>query len=148
MAWRRPSGSARSSGMRPAGHGAGHNAKMNWGDRVGLGSASFSLIIPFLFAYDAKVSLPAPIPYVISLGLVLIFVRRWMPFKAVGIFCSFIILLLSIEAGDGIINDQTADYLRLSRTLKMEELSPEEIKFYLVPCATEHVAPSAITTTG
>jgi hypothetical protein len=103
---------------------------MVWGDRIFFVIAALSLVIPFFFAYYANVSLLAPVPYVIILGLVFVFVRKWLPLKAAGLFCSFIILLLSIETGDGIINDQTSDYLRLSRALKMQGLLPEEIKFY------------------
>ena len=116
---------------------------MKWGDRIFLVFAALSLFIPFFFAYHAKVSLLTPIPYVIILGLIFIVIRRWMPLKAAGIFCSFIILLLSIEAGDGIINDQTAQYLRLSRVLKKAELAPEEIKFY--PCMMGNRAQSAVS---
>jgi 4-amino-4-deoxy-L-arabinose transferase-like glycosyltransferase len=116
---------------------------MDWGDRIFLGIAVLSLLIPFFFAYYEGVSLLAPVPYVISLGLVIVFVRKWLPLKAAGLFCSFIILLLSIETGDGIINDRTSDYLRLSGALKIQELLPEEIKFY--QCSLDSRARAAVS---
>ena len=116
---------------------------MKWGDRIFLVAAALGCFIPFFFAYYAKASLLAAVPYVVTLGLVLIFSRKWLPLKAAGLFCSFIILLLSIEAADGIINDQTADYLRLSRALKNEDLAPENIKFYR--CSMENRAQSAVS---
>jgi len=52
------------------------------------------------------------------------------PLKTAGLFVSFIILLLSIEVGDSVIDDQTAEYLRLSRVLKGQGLAAEQIGFY------------------
>jgi len=105
---------------------------MRWADRIFLWGAAAGLLIPFAFAYYAKAPLLAPVPYVVCLGLALVAVRKWLPLKAAGLFVSFIMLLLSIEVADGIIDDQTADYLRLSRALKRQELAAREIKFY--PC--------------
>lgn len=105
---------------------------MRWADRIFLGVAAAGLLAPFAFAYYAKAPLLEPVPYVVCLGLALVAVRKWLPLKAAGLFASFIMLLLSIEVADGIIVDQTADYLRLSRALKSQGLAAHEIKFY--PC--------------
>ncbi|UCD77617.1 MAG: hypothetical protein JSW26_19670 [Desulfobacterales bacterium] len=82
-------------------------------------------------------------PYVVCLGLALAAVRKWLPLKAAGLFASFIILLLSIEVADGIIDDKTADYLRLSRALKKQGLAAQEIKFY--DCSMNNRAQGAVS---
>jgi hypothetical protein len=116
---------------------------INWGDRIFLGFACFGLMIPFLFAYYAEVSLLTPLPYVIVLGLALFLVRKWLPLKAAGIFSSFIILLLSIEIGDSVINERTSDYWRLSQDLKSLKLTPQEIKFH--DCRMKNRAQTAVS---
>jgi hypothetical protein len=116
---------------------------MRWGDRIFLGVAAAGLLVPFVFAYYVKASLAAAVPYVVCLGLALAAVRKWLPLKAAGLFASFIILLLSIEVADSIIDDKTADYLRLSRELKSLGLAAQEIKFY--DCSMNNRAQGAVS---
>jgi 4-amino-4-deoxy-L-arabinose transferase-like glycosyltransferase len=102
-----------------------------------------SLIIPFGFAYHAQISLLCALPYAVVLALVLMVVRKWLPLKAAGVFVSFIMLLLAIEAGDSIISHKTADYLQLSQVLKAHRLPPEQIRFYT--CRSESRAAWAVS---
>ncbi len=116
---------------------------MHRADRFFFWIAVGSLIIPFAFAYHAKIPLLNALPYAVVLALALIIVRKWLPLKAAGVFVSFVILLLSIEVGDSISNDKTSDYLRLSRTLKAQQLTAEQIRFYT--CDSESRAAWAVS---
>ena len=68
------------------------------------------------------------------------------PLKTAGLFGSFIILLLSIEVGDSVIDDQTAEYLRLSRVLKGQGLAAEQIGLYR--CGMNNRALTAVSLSG
>ena len=103
---------------------------MRYADRFFLVAAVLSLIAPFIFAFVHRVSLLAPWPYVTLLGLALLLARKFLPLKAAGLFTSFIILFLSIEVGDTVVNIKTATYLKMSQTLKMHGLSPEDIRVF------------------
>ncbi len=103
---------------------------MDRADRLFLWVAAASVAVPFGFAYHNKISLLTALPYAAVLALALVLVRKCLPLKAAGIFVSFVMLLLAIEVGDSIGNDQTSDYLRLSRTLKARQLAPEQIRFF------------------
>jgi hypothetical protein len=72
----------------------------------------------------------APWPYVIALGLGLLVTRKLLPLKAAGLFISFIILFLSFDVGDSVVDKKTATFRRISRTLKINNLSPGAIRFY------------------
>ena len=99
-------------------------------DRLFLAAAALSLIIPFIFCYVHEISLRDPWPYVTLLGLALLSARKFLPLKVAGLFISFIILFLSIEVGETVVNKKTATYLRISQGLKSQGLSPENIRIF------------------
>jgi 4-amino-4-deoxy-L-arabinose transferase-like glycosyltransferase len=99
-------------------------------DRFFLVAAVLSLAAPFIFCYVHKVSLSAPWPYVIILIFGLLLARRSMPLRAAGLFISFIILFLSLDVSDSVVDRNTATFRRISRTLKINHLSPEAIRLY------------------
>jgi 4-amino-4-deoxy-L-arabinose transferase-like glycosyltransferase len=103
---------------------------MRYTDRIFLIAAALSLTIPFFFAYYLRVSLLAPWPYVVCLGVVLLLTRMLLPSKAAGIFVSFIILFLSIEAGDAVVDREKADFRQISQTLKKHGLSSKEVALF------------------
>ena len=103
---------------------------MQWGDRLFLAGAVIGILVPLAFAYHFKVSFLTPIPYVIILGMALFATRKFLPLKSAGLFVCFILMLLSIEVADSIIDKKTATYRQISHTLKKEGLAPEEIAFY------------------
>jgi hypothetical protein len=99
-------------------------------DRFFLVAALLALTVPFIFSYVHKVSLLAPWPYVIVLGLALLLARKLLPLKTAGLFISFIIIFLSFDVGDSVVDEKTATFRRISRTLKVSNLSPESIRIY------------------
>ncbi len=103
---------------------------MRWGDRIFLAGAVFSIFLPLVFAYYFKVSLFSAIPYVILLGLALFIARKLSPLKTAGLFLSFILILLSIEVADSVVDKKTSIYLQMSHTLKKAGLAPREVVFY------------------
>lgn len=116
---------------------------MLWSDRIFLGMALLGLAIPFCFAYYYNVSLLSPMPYVIGLGIALFLTRKFLPLKTAGLFLSFIMLLLSIDVADTVVDEQTSDYLKLSRALKNQGLASEEVIFY--DCYTGYRARCAVS---
>jgi 4-amino-4-deoxy-L-arabinose transferase-like glycosyltransferase len=116
---------------------------MLWSDRIFLAVAFLGLAIPFCFAYYYNVSLLSPMPYVIGLGLALFLTRKFLPLKTAGLFLSFIMLLLSIDVADTVVDEQTSAYLKLSRALKNQGLASEEVIFY--DCYTGYRARCAVS---
>ena len=78
-----------------------------------------------------------------SLGIIFFLTRKFLPLKAAGLFLSFIILLLSIDVADTVVDEQTSAYLRLSRALKNQGLASEEVIFY--NCYTGYRARCAVS---
>ena len=116
---------------------------MRYTDRIFFIAATLGLTIPFFFAYFHRVALLAPWPYVVCLGLVLLLTRKLLPVKAGGIFVSFIILFLSIEAGDAVVDKKMATFRQISQTLKEHGLSPEEVALF--NCANSRREQSALS---
>ena len=116
---------------------------MLWSDRIFLSMALLGLAIPFCFAWYYNVSLLSPMPYVIGLGIAFFLTRKFLPLKTAGLFLSFIMLLLSIDAADTVVDEQTSDYLKLSRALKNRGLASEEVIFY--DCYTGYRARCAVS---
>ena len=128
---------------------------MRWGDRIFLVGAAAGLFLPLGFAYYHKAPMLAALPYIVVLALALIVARKLLPLKVAGLFLSFILILLSIEIADNVVDKKTAVYLQISDILKKEGLAPEEITFYrcdtgnrashalsfyynrLIPCSTD-----------
>ncbi|MGB5746668.1 MAG: glycosyltransferase family 39 protein [Desulfobacterales bacterium] len=96
--------------------------------------ALLSITVPFIFAYNSTISLIKPLPYVVALFVAFITAWRYLPLKYAGFFISFIVLLLSIEIGEGIHDEKTSDYNSISQRLRAEGLSAEEIAFH--PCSS------------
>jgi 4-amino-4-deoxy-L-arabinose transferase-like glycosyltransferase len=103
---------------------------MRHADRIFLVLAALSLAVPFIFSYVHKISLLAPLPYVSVLGLALLLARKFLPLKTAAIFISFTILFLSFDAGDSVVDKKTATFRQISQILKLNSLSPEDIRIY------------------
>ena len=103
---------------------------MWWNDRIFLTGAIAGIFLPLAFAYYFKVSLLKPLPYILCLGLAIFLIRKFIPLKAAGLFLSFVMILVSIEVADGIIDGKAADYRALSLTLQKVGIAPEEVVFY------------------
>ena len=103
---------------------------MKWSDRIFLGGAVISVFLPLVFALHFEVSVASAIPYVVILGLALYIARRFLPYKTAGLFLSFILILLSIEVADTIVDKKTAIYRQISQALKKEGLVPGEVVFF------------------
>jgi hypothetical protein len=103
---------------------------MLWGDRIFLAGAIASAFLPLAFAYHFEASIIRPIPYMLCLGLAIFLIRKFVPLKTAGTFLSFIMILVSIEVADGIVDNHTADYRQLSRMLQKKGLAAEEVVFY------------------
>jgi hypothetical protein len=124
-------------------HPARFGRIMRYTDRIFLIAAALGLTIPFFFAYYLRVSLLAPWPYVVCLGIVLLLTRMLLPSKAAGIFVSFIIVFLSIEAGDAVVDREKADFRQISQTLKKHGLSSKEVALF--NCANSSREQSALS---
>jgi hypothetical protein len=103
---------------------------------VFFGLALLGLAIPFIFAYYSDMPLLKAFPYVIALFVGFIIAWKYLPLKFAGFCISFIVLLLSIEVGDAIQNDQTATYYSTSQMFQAEGISPAEIAFH--PCSNRY----------
>lgn len=100
---------------------------------VFFGVAMLSLAVPFIFALNSNISLIKPLPYVVALLAAFIVARIYLPLKYAGFFISFIVLLLTIEVGEGVQDFKTSDYVSISQTLRAEGLSAEAVAFH--PCS-------------
>jgi hypothetical protein len=103
---------------------------LKWGDRVFLAFAALGLAFPFVIVFYYDVSLTPALLYTLSLGVVLLIGRKFLPVKSAGIFVSFIILMLTIEVGDTVAREKASAYYRMSVILKSENLEPGQIAFH------------------
>jgi 4-amino-4-deoxy-L-arabinose transferase-like glycosyltransferase len=103
---------------------------------VFFGLALLGLAIPFIFAYYSDIPLLRAFPYVVALFVGFIIAWKYLPLKFAGFCISFVLLLLSIEVGDAIHNDQTATYYSTSQMFRSEGISSAEIAFH--PCSNRY----------
>jgi 4-amino-4-deoxy-L-arabinose transferase-like glycosyltransferase len=103
---------------------------------VFFGLALLSLVIPFIFAYYSDIPLLKAFPYVVALFVGFIIAWYYLPLRFAGFCISFVVLLLSIEVGDSIHNDQTASYYSTSQMFRAEGVSAAEIAFH--PCSNRY----------
>ena len=105
-----------------------------WVNNVFFGVALLSLPLPFVYAYYSNISPIKPLPCVAALLVAFILAWIYLPLKFSGFLISFIALLLSIEVGDGIQDEKTADYYSIYHTLLAKDISAEKIAFH--PCSS------------
>jgi len=71
--------------------------------------------------------------YTIALVAALVLARRFLPYRAAGLFVSAIILLVVIDVCDTVIREKASIYFRTDHLLQQQELKPEQIAFYECP---------------
>jgi hypothetical protein len=103
---------------------------VKWADRCFFGTAVLGLAAPFVIGNHYGASLLLALPYALSLGITLLLGRKFLPFKSAGLFVSFVILLLAIEAGDTVSKGEASPYYRMSVILKNENLETGQIAFH------------------
>ncbi len=108
---------------------------LHWVNNVFFGMAMLSLPLSFIYAYYSDISLIKPLPYVAALLVAFILAWTYLPLKVTGFFISFIVLLLSIEVGDGIRDEKTDAHYGIYQTLLAMDISSAEIAFH--PCSSD-----------
>jgi len=103
-------------------------------DRVVLFGAALSLVGPLVMAHYYSVSAGAALLYSVSLGAALVIARRYLPYRAAGLFVSVIILLLPIDVADTVGREKASIYYRINHLLKQEKLAYDQIAF--LGCST------------
>jgi 4-amino-4-deoxy-L-arabinose transferase-like glycosyltransferase len=103
---------------------------MQWSDRILLGAAALSIAFPFVVAYHYKITLLPALLYAVVIAVAFLTARKFLPFKAAGLFVSFIFVLLIIDVGDTVGREKASAYYRMSLILKAENLKPAEIAYH------------------
>ena len=103
---------------------------LRWGDRIFLVIAGLSLLSLLFMAYYYCVTLSPAFLYVLILSCALLLARKFLPLKAAGLFVSFIIIMLVIDAGDTIGREKTSPYYRMHQLLLDKNLKAEQIAFH------------------
>jgi 4-amino-4-deoxy-L-arabinose transferase-like glycosyltransferase len=99
-------------------------------DRILVYGVVLSLVAPLAIAYYYGARFGAAILYTAFLGTAFVLTRRFLPYRAAGLFVSVIILLIVIDVGDTVGREKASVYYRIYHLLKQEKLVAEQIALY------------------
>jgi len=102
-------------------------------DRILFIAAALGLCGPLVYAYYWGVPPGAAILYTIALAAGLVLCRRFLPYRAAGLFVSAVILLVVIDVCDTVVREKASIYYRTHHLLLQQKLKPDQVAFYKCP---------------
>jgi 4-amino-4-deoxy-L-arabinose transferase-like glycosyltransferase len=102
-------------------------------DRLFFICAALGLCGPLVYTYYWGVPPGAALLYTIALGAALVLSRRFLPYRAAGLFVSAIIVLVAIDVCDTVVREKASIYFRTNHLLQQQKINPDQVAFYKCP---------------